>query len=91
MAVQQTSIDTLRSQLRGPVIGPQDPDYDTTRKVYNAMIDRYPAMLARCLDVGDVVTAVQYARQNELPLAIRGGGHNGAGLGMVDDGLVIDR
>src|SRR5215475_14127484 len=76
--------------LRGPVIGPTDPDYDTVRALYNGMIDKRPRLIARCVDVADVITAVNYGREQGLPIAIRGGGHNGPGLGSVNDGLVID-
>ena len=60
------------------------------RKVYNAMIDRRPGLIAYCVDVADVIASVNFARDNNLDLAVRGGGHNGGGLGIVDDGLVID-
>src|ERR1700694_3940902 len=82
--------DELKASLRGELISPDDEEYDAARAVYNAMIDRHPAAIARCADVGDVVAAVNFAREHRLPLAIRGGGHNGGGLGVVDDGLVID-
>jgi FAD/FMN-containing dehydrogenase len=82
--------DELKASLRGGLILPTDEDYDAARAVYNAMIDRRPAAIARCADVGDVVAAVNFARDHRLPLAVRGGGHNGGGLGVVDDGLVID-
>ncbi len=81
---------TLSDQLRGSVVGRTDPAYDEARKVYNAMIDRRPGLIAFCADVDDVVAAVNFARENDLRVAIRGGGHNGAGLGICDDGLVID-
>ena len=80
----------LRSQMRGEVIGPDDAAYDTARRVYNRMIDKRPALIARCVDVADVIAAVNYAREHSLTLAVRGGGHNGGGLGTCDDGLVID-
>jgi len=76
--------------LRGRVIRPSDSDYDTARALYNGMIDKRPRVIARCVDVADVITAVNYARDQGLLLAIRGGGHNGPGLGSCDDGLVID-
>src|SRR3954466_1234746 len=74
----------------GRLIGPEDADYDEARQVYNAMIDKRPALIARCADSDDVVKAVGFARDHDLLLAIRGGGHNGAGLGSCDDGVVVD-
>jgi FAD binding domain/Berberine and berberine like len=76
--------------FRGTVIGREHPEYQEARKLYNAMIDKRPRLIARCADVADVIAAVNFGRDNELPIAIRGGGHNGAGLGSVDGGLVID-
>ena len=76
--------------LRGPVIRPADADYDDARSLYNGMIDKHPVAIARCSDTADAIAAVNFGRINKLPLAIRGGGHNGPGLGSVDDGLVID-
>jgi FAD/FMN-containing dehydrogenase len=83
-------VQQLASALRGDVIRPGDPAYDDARKVYNAMIDKRPALIARCADVADVIAAVGFARDHGLLLAVRGGGHNGPGLGTVDNGLVID-
>lgn len=88
--LNKASLDQFRISLRGELIQPQDEGYDAARKVYNGMIDRRPRLIARCLDVGDIISAVKFARENNLLLAIRGGGHNGAGLGVCDDGLVID-
>jgi FAD/FMN-containing dehydrogenase len=85
--------DAARQELtgfRGALIGPDDSDYDEARAVYNAMIDKRPALIARCADADDVVQAVGFARDQGLLLAIRGGGHNGPGLGTCDDGVVID-
>jgi len=87
---KQWSTSTFSSALRGKLIQPGDADYDSTRKVYNAMIDRRPRMIARCADVADVIAAVNFAREQKLLLAVRGGGHNGGGLGVCDDGLVVD-
>src|SRR5207245_4829070 len=75
---------------RGELIEPRDASYDAARKVYNAMIDRRPRLIARCADVADVMAALQFGREKKLLVAIRGGGHNGPGLGVCDDGLVID-
>ena len=83
-------IDQLRSSVRGAIVQPGDPSYDASRKVYNGMIDKRPAIVVRCVDVADVIAAVNFARSNDLLTAIRGGGHNGGGLGTCDDGLVID-
>ncbi len=83
-------IDQLRSTIRGQIVTPGDAMYDSVRQVYNAMIDKRPALIVRCVDVADVMAAVDYARANRLLTAIRGGGHNGGGLGTCDDGLVID-
>ncbi|MBN9463574.1 MAG: FAD-binding oxidoreductase [Burkholderiales bacterium] len=82
--------DLLQANLRGTLVRPGDAGYDDARKVYNAMIDRRPRLIARCADVADVITALGFARDQGLLLAVRGGGHNGAGLGVCDDGLVID-
>ncbi len=83
-------IATLKSQLRGEVIEPGDDTYDVARKVYNAMIDRKPRLIVRCRDVADVISAVNFGRQHKLEVSVRGGGHNAAGLGVCDNGLVID-
>ena len=74
----------------GQLIAPGDPGYDDARKLYNAMIDKRPALIARCAGPDDVAKAIAFAREQGLPLAVRGGGHNGAGLGGVDDGVVVD-
>ena len=84
------NIEQLRSRFRGEIILPGDGTYDSARKVYNGMIDKRPAVIARCVDVADVMAAVDYGRENHMLTAIRGGGHNGGGLGVCDDGLVID-
>jgi FAD/FMN-containing dehydrogenase len=83
-------VEPLRARVRGALIQPGDAEYETARQVYNAMIDRRPALIVRCVDVADVIESVNYARANGLLTAIRGGGHNGGGLGTCDDGLVID-
>ena len=80
----------FRASLRGTLIDRHDAAYDEARKLYNGMIDKRPRMIARCADVADVIAAVNFGRDHGLLIAIRGGGHNGPGLGSVDDGLVID-
>jgi FAD/FMN-containing dehydrogenase len=86
----EAAVAAFRASLRGELIEPGDPSYDAARKVYNAMIDRRPRLIARCADVADVIAAVKFAREQGLLVAIRGGGHNAGGLGVCDDGLVID-
>lgn len=85
-----TTIDKFKAGLRGELIQRNDPQYEEARKLYNAMIDKKPLMIARCADVADVIAAVHFGRENHLLTAIRAGGHNGPGLGSCNDGLVID-
>jgi FAD/FMN-containing dehydrogenase len=85
-----SAIQDLRAAARGRVIGPEDPDYDEARTVYNAMIDRRPAAIVRAESVDDVVAAVNHARENNVSVAVRGGGHSVPGFGTVDDGIVVD-
>ena len=85
-----TTLDALKSSLRGALLQPDEPGYEAARKVYNAMIDRRPRFIIRCSNVADVIAAVKFAGKHQLLVAVRGGGHNGAGLGTCDDGLVID-
>ena len=80
----------LRGKLLGDLILPENPGYNDVRKLYNGMIDKRPALIARCVDAADVIACVNYARDNSMLLAVRGGGHNGAGLGSCDGGLLID-
>ena len=82
--------EDLAANLRGELLTPASAEYDETRAVFNAMIDKRPAAMAMCVDATDVQTCVNYARENGVTLAVRGGGHNAGGLGSVDDGLVID-
>ena len=89
MPIAQVAREELAG-FQGRLIGPDDADYDEARRVYNAMIDKRPAVIARCATVEDVSQAVRFARDHGLPLAVRGGGHNGAGLGTCDDGVVVD-
>jgi FAD/FMN-containing dehydrogenase len=84
------AIDQFKSVVRGEVLGPADPRYDETRKVWNAMIDRRPALIVRCAGVSDVMRSVAFARDHDLVLSVRGGGHNIGGSAVCDDGLMID-
>jgi FAD binding domain/Berberine and berberine like len=83
-------IEAFKNQLRGKIIMPNDLIYNETRKVYNGMIDKHPGMFVMCVDVADVIAAVNFGRENNVLIAVRGGGHNGGGLGLCNDGMVID-
>jgi FAD/FMN-containing dehydrogenase len=82
--------EALGTGFRGRLIATDDPDYEDARKLFNAMIDKRPRLIARCADAADVIAAVKVAREGGLDVAVRCGAHNGPGLGSVDDGLVID-
>ncbi len=83
-------VQGLRTGLRGPVLVAGDPGYDEARAIWNAMIDRRPAIIARCLGVSDVITCLRFAREHSLALSMRGGGHNIAGLALAEGGLLLD-
>jgi FAD/FMN-containing dehydrogenase len=85
-----TAIEAARQRLRGGVITREDPNYEEARQLYNKMIDKRPSLIVRAANVADVIATVRFARDEHLPLAIRGGGHSGPGLGSCDDGVVID-
>src|SRR5688500_6160648 len=87
---REVGVSDLRESLAGSVLAPGDDGYDDARRCFNALIDRRPAAIARCRDAGDVATAPDFARRNDLEVAVRGGGHNPAGHCVCDDGLVID-
>jgi FAD/FMN-containing dehydrogenase len=89
-AVNAEKIERFEATLRGYLIRPDAATYDAARRVHNAMIDKRPALIARCAGVSDVVNAVNFARENDLLLAIRGSGHNVAGTAVCDGGIVID-
>jgi FAD/FMN-containing dehydrogenase len=84
------SIDGLRAAMSGPVIGPADPGYDEARRVWNADIDRRPAMIARCTSAADVAAAVTFAAETGLEMTVRGGAHSMSGESVADHGLMID-
>jgi FAD/FMN-containing dehydrogenase len=88
--VTAIAVEGLAASVRGRVVLPADPGYDDARALYNAMIDKRPAAIAYCVDEADVASAIAFARERGLRIAVRSGGHNGGGLGSVDDGLVID-
>ena len=86
----ETAINNFGERLRGELIRPEDPEFQEARAIYNAMIDKHPAVIAKCANIADVIAAVNFGRDHGLETAIRSGGHNGPGLALVDDGLVID-
>ncbi len=88
--LEETAVEALASRLRGALLRPSDAGYEQACQVYNGMIQKRPALIAHCVDVADVIAAVTFAREQQVTLAVRGGGHNGPGLGTCDDGLVID-
>ncbi|MDX3309575.1 FAD-binding oxidoreductase [Streptomyces sp. NPDC054884] len=85
-----TALAALREDLVGDVFAPQDPGYDDARTVFNAMIDRRPAVIAQCVDEDDIVRTVRFARDLDLPVAVRGGGHSVAGMALGDGAVVVD-
>ncbi len=89
-ALDAASVQAFAGSLRGELIQPGDPSYDGARCIFNGMIDRHPRLIARCLDAADVISAVNFAREQGLTLSVRGGAHNVAGSSMNDGGLVID-
>jgi FAD/FMN-containing dehydrogenase len=86
----EATTQALRASLRGAVITPDDERYDAVRAIYNGMIDKRPAVVAQCVDAGDVIAALDWGRSHGLDIAVKGGGHSGPGFGLVDDGLVLD-
>ena len=90
MHLEKAAVEELRARLRGDLLQPGDAAYDATRKVWNEMVDKRPALIVRCKGVADVIASVRFARQHELVLAVRGGGHNVAGNAVCDDGLMLD-
>lgn len=87
---ERTDVASLMAGIRGVVFRPGDDGYDEARQVWNGMIDRHPALIVRCAGTADVIACVNLAREEELPISIRGGGHNVAGSAVCDDGVVVD-
>src|SRR5947209_2062610 len=85
--INATALRQFQADFHGELICPGDKGYDNARKVWNGMIEKYPALIARCTDVSDVTKAIQFARRHSLPVAVRGGGHSFAGYGTCDDEL----
>ncbi len=90
VSLEETAIQEFAARLRGSLLRPSDVGYEQACRVYNGMIDKHPALIAHCVDVADVIASVTFAREHELTLAVRGGGHSGPGLGTCDDGLMLD-
>ncbi|MBW7882655.1 MAG: FAD-binding oxidoreductase [Caldilineaceae bacterium] len=90
LPLEKPTLAALKGSVRGTTFQPQDKGYDETRALYNGMIDKRPALIVRCADASDVINTVNFARETGLDLAVRGGGHNGAGLGSCNDGVVAD-
>src|SRR5436309_11587949 len=88
--LEEEAVREFRAGLRGELLRPGDGDYDAARRVVNGAIDKMPALIVRCAGVADVLRSVEFARVNELTVAVRGGGHNVAGNAVCDDGIVID-
>src|SRR5262245_53177151 len=84
------TVQSFAASVRGEVLQPGDLGYDAARRVWNGLIDKHPALIVRCTDAGDVISAVNFARTHDLLVAVRGGGHSAAGSGVCDGGLVID-
>ena len=88
--LKRRALDELQGKLKGRVIAPDHPDYEAARKIWNGFADRYPALVVRCLSAEDVAHTIRFARDQELQIAVRGGGHSSPGFSTIDDGLVID-
>src|SRR5947207_224834 len=88
--VDQAAVTALRENLGGPLLQPADSGYDQARRIWNGMIDRRPSLIVQCAGVADVIAAVNFARQHQLLVAVRGGSHSAAGHATCDGGIVID-
>src|SRR5262245_30479156 len=88
--INATAVQQLQTQVQGEVLRPGDEGYDTARKVWNGMIDKRPALIVRCTNLADIIAAVTFAREHNLLVSVRGGGHNIAGKAVCNGGLMID-
>src|SRR5258707_4326755 len=88
--LEEATVQNFAGSLRGPLLQPGEGGYDETRRVWNGMIDRRPALIARCGGVADVIAAVRFAREHQLLVSVRGGGHNTPGIAVCEGGLMID-
>lgn len=88
--IDQAAVEELKSRFRGELLVPGSPEYDEARQIWNGVIGRRPGLIARCTGVADIMSAVRFARERQLLVAVRGGGHNVAGTAVCDDGLVVD-
>ena len=88
--LEEAVVQEFAADLRGELLCPDDDGYDPARAVFNGMIDRHPALIARCAGVADVIRGVDFARTHNLPLSVRGGGHNVAGNAVCDGGVMLD-
>ncbi|HEX2517841.1 MAG TPA: FAD-binding protein, partial [Chloroflexota bacterium] len=88
--LEDPPLEQLRAALRGPVLRPGDEGFQSARQVWNGMIDRTPALIVRAAGAADVISAVHFARDHDLPLALHGGGHSAAGNGVCDGGVMLD-
>ena len=88
--ISKEKIENLKSKVKGQIVLPSDSSYDEVRQIWNAMIDRRPALIVRCAEADDVPQAIAFARENGLEISIRGAGHNIAGNALCDNGVVID-
>src|ERR1700759_248526 len=89
-SVSQQAVDQLAGTISGETLTPGDASYDGVRQVHNGMIDKHPAVIVRCQNIADIADAVKFAREHDLEISVRGGGHNVAGRAVTDGGLMID-
>ena len=89
-AVDQAALSGFDARFKGDLVTTNHAQYDETRRIWNAMIDKYPAVIARCMDAADVAESVRFAQEHGLLVSVRGGGHNYAGKSLVEQGFVID-